>query len=144
MAKTNYNGQEVETIDCTPTWEGVLPALLAVIQDGNAEGKRTAIAELRNMAKAADQFRKVALVTDSEVNNANGKTKLELVSDNAQMIFWQAVAMNYPECESGDFPPDASIMFSNSCNKAIDVWLMFNTPDNDTYKEQYNYNSKIG
>jgi hypothetical protein len=45
---------EPRTIDCTPTWAGVLVPLLAVIQDGTAEGRRLAIVELRRMAALAD------------------------------------------------------------------------------------------
>jgi hypothetical protein len=44
------------TIDLTPTWVGILPALLAVIESGTPEGRRDAIKELRNMARAADQW----------------------------------------------------------------------------------------
>jgi hypothetical protein len=35
-------------------WAGVLPALLAVLENGTPEGRREAMAELRSMAKAAD------------------------------------------------------------------------------------------
>lgn len=45
-----------KTIDLTPTWAGILPALLAVIQDGNSEGKRQAEIELRRLAQVADKF----------------------------------------------------------------------------------------
>lgn len=56
MAKTMYEGREVETLDLTPTWAGLLPALLAVITDGNNEGRKTAKQELTRMAQAADNF----------------------------------------------------------------------------------------
>lgn len=46
----------METIDCTPTWEGILPALLLLLNDGDIEGKKTAKAELSRMAKIADEF----------------------------------------------------------------------------------------
>jgi hypothetical protein len=46
----------METIELTPTWQGVLPILLAALEDGTKEGKRIAREELRRMAEAADKF----------------------------------------------------------------------------------------
>lgn len=42
-------------INATPTWAGLLPALLAVVENGTFEGQTMARAELARMAKAADQ-----------------------------------------------------------------------------------------
>ena len=39
-----------------PLWSGILPALIAVLQTGTAEGQRMAIAELYRMAEAADAY----------------------------------------------------------------------------------------
>lgn len=47
-------------IDLTPTWEQILPALLAVIKDGSAEGRKIAAEELRRMAQAADKWNEAA------------------------------------------------------------------------------------
>lgn len=44
------------TIDLTPTWAGLLPALLAAVTDGTAEGRQIAIEELERMAGAADRW----------------------------------------------------------------------------------------
>ena len=46
----------MKTIDITPTWEGILPALLAVIENGNFEGRKVAIEELTRMAQLADLY----------------------------------------------------------------------------------------
>jgi hypothetical protein len=46
--------QQPATIDLTPTWQGVLPILIAALEDGTKEGKKLAREELRRMAKAAD------------------------------------------------------------------------------------------
>lgn len=46
----------METIDITPTWEAILPALIAVIRDGKPEGQALAIQELHRMAQAADLY----------------------------------------------------------------------------------------
>ena len=37
-----------------PTWEGLLPAFLAVLEDGTPTGRQIAREELRRMARAAD------------------------------------------------------------------------------------------
>lgn len=45
------------TIDITPTWEGLLPALLAVIRGSeNVEAIKNVEAEFRKMARAADLY----------------------------------------------------------------------------------------
>ena len=45
----------METIDLTMTWEGALPLILAVLTDGNAEGRKFAREELTRMAQVADR-----------------------------------------------------------------------------------------
>ena len=45
---------EAQTIDATPTWAAILPALLAVLENGTAEGRAMAREELARMARAAD------------------------------------------------------------------------------------------
>lgn len=44
------------TIDLTPTWSGLLPALLLAYTNGTPEGKRMARGELLRMAEAADKY----------------------------------------------------------------------------------------
>lgn len=45
----------MEHIDITPTWAGILPALLAVLEDGTSADARAVItAELARMARLAD------------------------------------------------------------------------------------------
>lgn len=46
----------VEFIDMTPTWAGLLPVLAELLERGNAEGRKTARAELARMAQAADKW----------------------------------------------------------------------------------------
>lgn len=43
------------TIDLTPTWEQILPTLLMLLENGNAEGRKTARTELARMARIADE-----------------------------------------------------------------------------------------
>jgi hypothetical protein len=46
----------MKTIDMTPTWEGILPALIAVIENGTTgEARANALNELRRMAQLADK-----------------------------------------------------------------------------------------
>lgn len=42
------------TIDITPTWIGILPALIALIENGNREGRDIAVEELQKLAAYAD------------------------------------------------------------------------------------------
>lgn len=46
--------KDTSPIEATPTWSGVLPLLIAALQDGTEEARDTATQELRRMAKAAD------------------------------------------------------------------------------------------
>jgi len=46
---TNY-------INVTPLWAGIMPALIAVLVDGNPEGQRMAREELMKLARQLDQF----------------------------------------------------------------------------------------
>ena len=48
--------RKAETIDATPTWEGILPLLLTAHEDGNAQGRKIALEELTRMAKLADAY----------------------------------------------------------------------------------------
>lgn len=54
-----------EYIDLTPTWEQILPALLAVLENGTDEGRKTVKEELRRMAQAADRWNAAAKQQDN-------------------------------------------------------------------------------
>lgn len=49
---------ETRTIDVTPTWSAILPAMIAVMQNGKAPAKahREIMGELKRMARLADYF----------------------------------------------------------------------------------------
>lgn len=49
----------VGTIDLTPTWEAILPALLAALENGTETGKKFAHEELKRMAKIADEYNRL-------------------------------------------------------------------------------------
>jgi hypothetical protein len=44
----------MNTIDLTPTWAEILPALLLLLSNGTLEGRETAERELERMAALAD------------------------------------------------------------------------------------------
>lgn len=44
------------TIDATPTWRGIAPALVAILRDGDAQAQNDAMAELLRMADIADEY----------------------------------------------------------------------------------------
>lgn len=45
-----------ETIDCTPTWEGILPLLIHGIESGSPTARAAVMEELTRMAKLADRY----------------------------------------------------------------------------------------
>jgi len=48
--------KKVMTIDCTPTWEGVLPLLLEGLKSDSNEVYSNNMEELRRMAQLADAY----------------------------------------------------------------------------------------
>lgn len=53
----------METIDATPTWEGILPLLLELLLNGTLEAQDNARNELLRMARIADCY--IALKKES-------------------------------------------------------------------------------
>jgi hypothetical protein len=49
----------------------------------------------------------------------------------ADDVFWGAIATEFPEITSGDFPPDAHIAFQNAQIKAVKLWLDINSSSDD-------------
>lgn len=45
-----------KTVDVTPTWQGILPALLTLLQSDNLQTRQIAESELRRMAGLADGY----------------------------------------------------------------------------------------
>ena len=48
--------EKTNGVDLTPTWRGILPGMIAVLEHGTDKGKDIARDELARMAKAADQW----------------------------------------------------------------------------------------
>lgn len=66
-----------KTITLTPTWEGLLPALLTVLTDGEAQGQVAVREELTRMARAADV--------------ANDATRAKLAAETTLRIVLEAM-----------------------------------------------------
>jgi len=45
-----------QTIDCTPSWTGILRLLLTIYTDSSAKGRQTALEEMTKMAVLADRY----------------------------------------------------------------------------------------
>lgn len=74
----------IKTIDITPTWEEILPALLAILTEGTTrEGREHATKELTRMAKIAD-----AHVAEAKAREADDAKREELEeARNAASIY---------------------------------------------------------
>lgn len=53
------------TIDCTPTWSGILPWLAALLKQGG-KGEAEAMKHLAHMARVADQYVEFVKGTERE------------------------------------------------------------------------------
>jgi len=40
----------------------------------------------------------------------------------AQEKFWESVTQDYPEAETGDFPPESQFAFDAACGIAVTRW----------------------
>ncbi len=57
----------MKTIDLTPTWESLIPIIIAVLQDGTEAGKKEVTEELTRMAQIADRFVEVEKHTKKRI-----------------------------------------------------------------------------
>jgi len=46
--------------------------------------------------------------------------------DHARHNFWAEFASHFPEITTGDFPPDASVLFDEATEAAVNVWINHN------------------
>lgn len=54
----------METIDITPKWAEIMPVIVALIRDGDEQGRKTATAELLRLARLMDE-------QNERIKNAN-------------------------------------------------------------------------
>tara|TARA_R110000851_G_scaffold186277_3_gene335581 strand:- start:529 stop:726 length:198 start_codon:yes stop_codon:yes gene_type:complete len=55
-SKTNYQGETVEYIDVTPTWEQTADMLIMSLENSNDEGKKFARKEIQRMGRIIDSL----------------------------------------------------------------------------------------
>lgn len=48
--------------------------------------------------------------------------------EKASLNFWATIAEQYPECKTGDFPPDAHFKIEAAMEEAVNTWLDYNKP----------------
>lgn len=82
--------EKVQVVDCTPTWESLLPVFFAILEDGEQEGKDLVRAELTHMAQVADQhnvfvkeYKEEARNTIEKVLPLLKKTRLNFSKDES-------------------------------------------------------------
>jgi hypothetical protein len=46
----------------------------------------------------------------------------------ADQVFWAKVAELFPEATTGDFPPDAHLMWVTAVESSIRTWVRINVP----------------
>ena len=56
------------------------------------------------------------------------KKRLEDAVRNAEEVFWNSIAEDYPEITTGDLDPSTSIDLMLTMENAIDRWLIINNP----------------
>lgn len=59
--------EEPRFIEIRTTWSGVLPALIAVLRDGDVQGRKMAEDELARMARAADLWNDHATAEEVQI-----------------------------------------------------------------------------
>jgi len=118
----------MDTIDCTPTWEGLLPALLAVVIDGTSEGQKMAKEQLRHMAKVADMMVEVDKERKSLINAENNKLPF---SEGFKIITREAAAI-YQGFDDDYFLEGSEVM---QCT--VTGWCIEKRSDNTFFTESY-------
>lgn len=62
---TKQKIKTMTTVDCTPTWEGLLPLMLDLVK----QDSKMIVEEFKKMAKAADKYNELI----NQKNNEDGK-----------------------------------------------------------------------
>jgi hypothetical protein len=72
-------------------------------------------------------------MTEPKTNqNDHRKRLLRSVTDEALDAFWQVIVQRYPQAESGDLSPWATITLSTAAENAIGEWINNNVPATTT------------
>lgn len=57
--------------------------------------------------------------------------RITAAATKAMAAFWASVAKDFPEAESGDFSPEATMSFEAACFTAVDRWAHDNVQPPD-------------
>ena len=57
---------------------------------------------------------------------SNDESRLRAALDTAEDLFWNSIASDYPEAESGDLSPIAAIDLATAQRAAVTEWLELN------------------
>lgn len=109
----------VRTVDCTPTWRGILPMLLLAYADGNANGRKIAFEELGRMADIADD----AVAASKAAKTAN------VEPDIASAVIGAAALPATRTLPNGGVVLDARDLPEKPGNMAAEI-LLCSLPDN--------------
>ncbi len=89
---------EQETIDITPTWAGLLPAMLMVLEQGNAKAKQEIKAELQRMARIAD----LHVAAGGELIETRQQRDELLAALQAVATWWEGAPSASPQSSYGE------------------------------------------
>ena len=104
-----------QTIDCTPTWSGILPVIVALIQNPNT--RKDGIIELQRMAELADAY-VAERKTNQKLPTMKKKTFITSVSINIEIQ-----AENQEQADDQFF--NATISIKDPEGKELD-WMFIN------------------
>jgi len=66
---------------------------------------------------------------NEKFEDASREYDIQYAAKDAQETFWSVVVNHFPEIETVDFPPEATIKFDAACEEAIRTWVEINTPE---------------
>jgi len=52
--------------------------------------------------------------------------RIEATVEYAEDQFWRVIVEEFPEVETGDFPPDADARLKRDLTRAVEIWLSYN------------------
>ena len=72
------------------------------------------------------------------------KQRIENAIQRGEAAFWAEIAKEFPDIETGDFPPDADFAFKQAMERAVDIWFDCNAAKRDKKMQVFEINSTNG
>lgn len=98
-----------DTINLRMTWVGMLPSLIALMQDGSAKGRKVAMLELTRMARLADDAFKPLEITiypnysvDIRPEGSDPLCEYECLTEEQAEAHFAALCDEYPQAFTND------------------------------------------